>query len=110
MKVVTFGEILLRLNPQGYFRLFQNNLMETSFCGSEANVAVSLANYGLNSLFVTKVPNNDVGQSAINALRYFGVDTTQIKKDGKRLGLYFLEKGASQRPSKIIYDRAFSAM
>lgn len=110
MKVVTFGEILLRLSSPGYHKLFQNNVFETSFCGAEANVAVSLANFGIDSCFVSKVPDNDVGQAAINALRYFGVDTTYVVRGGKRLGLYYLEKGASQRPSKVLYDRQYSAI
>ena len=110
MKVITFGEILLRLAPQGHKKLFQNDIFETSFCGAEANVAVSLVNYGIDSCFVTKVPDNEVGQAAINSLRYFGVDTTKVIKGGERLGLYYLEKGASQRPSKVLYDRAFSAI
>lgn len=110
MKVVTFGEILLRVAPQGYLRLFQDNILETSFCGAEANVAVSLANFGLDSIFVTKLPDNVVGQAAINSLRYFGVDTSKIVIGGDRIGLYYLEKGASQRSSKVIYDRAFSSI
>ena len=110
MKVITFGEILLRLAPQGHKKLFQNDMFETSFCGAEANVAVSLANYGLDSCFITRVPDNEVGQAAINSLRYFGVDTSKVIKGGERLGLYYLEKGASQRPSKVLYDRAFSAI
>lgn len=110
MRVITFGEILLRLAPQGHRKLFQNDVFETSFCGAEANVAVSLANYGIDSCFVTKVPNDEVGQAAINSLRYFGVDTSKVIKGGERLGLYYLEKGASQRPSKVLYDRAFSAI
>lgn len=110
MKVITFGEILLRLAPQGYKMLFQNDIFETSFCGAEANVAVSLANYGIDSCFITKVPDNEVGQAAINSLRYFGVDTSKVVRGGERLGLYYLEKGASQRPSKVLYDRAFSAI
>ena len=110
MKVVTFGEILLRLAPQGYKKLFQNDVFETSFCGAEANVAVSLSNFGLETSFVSKVPDSDVGQAAINSLRYFGVDTTNINKGGDRLGLYYLEKGASQRPSKVLYDRAYSSI
>jgi 2-dehydro-3-deoxygluconokinase len=110
MKVVTFGEILLRLASQGYLRLFQNNIFEASFCGAEANVAVSLANFGLESTFVTKLPDSDVGQAAINSLRYFGVDTSKIVRGGERLGLYYLEKGASQRSSKVLYDRAYSAI
>lgn len=110
MKVITFGEILLRLAPSGYKKLFQNHIFETSFCGSEANVAVSLANFGLDSCFITKVPNNEIGQAAINSMRYFGVDTSKVIKGGERLGLYYLEKGASQRPSKVVYDRGFSAI
>ncbi len=110
MKIVTFGEILLRLAPEGHKRLFQNDVIESSFCGSEANVAVSLSNYGIDSCFITKVPDNEVGNSAINSLKYFGVDTSKVKFGGDRLGIYFLEKGASQRPSKVIYDRAFSAL
>jgi 2-dehydro-3-deoxygluconokinase len=85
-------------------------MFETSFCGSEANVAVSLANFGIDSCFVTKVPDNEVGHAAINSLRYFGVDTSKVFKGGERLGLYYLEKGASQRPSKVLYDRAYSAI
>lgn len=110
MKVVTFGEVLLRLAPQGYNKLFQSDFFETSFCGSEANVAVSLSNFGINSCFVSKVPNNEVGHAAVNSLRYFGVDTSKVIFDGDRLGLYYLEKGASQRPSKVLYDRANSAI
>jgi len=101
---------LLRLASQGYLRLFQNNIFEASFCGAEANVAVSLANFGLNSTFVTKLPDSDVGQAAINSLRYFGVDISKIVRGGERLGLYYLEKGASQRSSKVLYDRAYSAI
>lgn len=110
MKVITFGEILLRLAAQGHRKLFQNEIFESSFCGSEANVAVSLTNFGIDACFVTKVPGNEVGQAAINSLRYFGVDTSKVILDGKRLGTYYLEKGASQRPSKVIYDRASSAI
>ncbi len=110
MKVVTFGETLLRLAPPGHFKLFQNNILETSFCGAEANVAVSLANFGFVSTFITKVPEGEIGQAAINSLRYFGVDTSNIVRGGERLGLYYLEKGASQRPSKVIYDRANSSI
>ena len=110
MKVVTFGEILLRLATSNYSRLFQNNYFETSFCGGEANVAVSIALFGLESTFVTKLPQGEIGQAAINSLRYFGVDTSMVSRGGERLGLYYLEKGASQRPSKVIYDRAYSAI
>lgn len=110
MKVLSFGEILLRLSSPGYTRLFQDNVLSTSFCGGEANVAVSLSIFGLDSVFLTKLPNNDIGQSAINSMRYFGVDTSKIVRGEGRMGLYYLEKGASQRASKIIYDRAYSAI
>lgn len=110
LKVLSFGEILLRLATPGYTRLFQDNSLTTSFCGGEANVAVSLAIYGVDSVFLTKLPDNDIGQAAINSMRYFGVDTSKIVKGNGRMGLYYLEKGASQRPSKVIYDRAYSAM
>ncbi len=109
-KVVTFGEIMMRLNPEGYLRLSQAKRFECSYGGGEANVAVSLANYGLDAAYVTKLPANDVGQCAVNELRRFGVDVSNIARGGPRLGLYFLEKGASQRPSKIIYDRAGSSI
>lgn len=109
-KILSFGEVLLRLASPGYTRLFQNNSLDTTFCGGEANVAVSLAIFGLDSAFLTKLPDNDVGQAAINSMRYFGVDTSKIFKGEGRLGLYYLEKGASQRASKVIYDRTFSAI
>lgn len=109
MKVVTFGEILLRLASPGYTRLFQKDSMDTSFCGGEANVAVSLAVFGLDSAYVTKLPDSDVGHAAVNSMRYFGVDTNNVIYGDGRMGLYYLEKGASQRPSKVIYDRAYSA-
>ncbi len=107
---ITFGEVMLRLAPEGYSRFFQNNMLEATFGGGEANVAVSLANFGLDAAFVTKLPANDLGQGAVNSLRYFGVDTSSITRGGDRVGIYFLEKGASQRPSKVIYDRAHSAI
>lgn len=110
MKVLSFGEILLRLGSPGYTKLFQRDNLETSFCGGEANVAVSLAILGLDSTFITKLPANDVGRAAVNSLRYFGVDTSRIVYGDGRMGLYYLEKGASQRPSKVIYDRAYSAI
>lgn len=110
MKILTFGEILLRLAAPGYSRLFQKDNMEATFCGGEANVAVSLSIFGMDSAFLTKVPNNDIGIAAINSLRYFGVDTSKVIYGDGRLGLYYLEKGASQRPSKVIYDRAESAI
>lgn len=109
-RVVTFGEIMLRLAPNGYYRFFQNDQMQATFGGGEANVAVSLANYGLDSVYVTKLPQHAIGQGAVNALRYFGVDTSKITRGGDRVGIYFLEKGASQRGSVCIYDRAHSAI
>lgn len=110
MKVVSFGEILLRLAAPGYSKLFQKDSLDISFCGGEANVAVSLANFGLHSSFVTKLPDSDVGHAAENSIRYFGVDTEDIIFGSGRMGLYYLEKGASQRPSKVIYDRTYSAI
>lgn len=109
-RVVTFGEIMLRLAPEGYNRFFQNENMKATFGGGEANVAVSLANFGVDSVFVTKLPEHAIGQSAVNSLRYFGVDTSKIVRGGDRVGIYFLEKGASQRGSLCIYDRAHSAI
>ncbi len=110
MKVLTFGELLLRLSAPGYNKLFQKDSLECTFCGGEANVAVSLSNYGLDSTFVTKLPDNDVGYAAVRTLKSFGVDTSSICYGKGRMGLYYLEKGASQRPSKIIYDRESSAI
>lgn len=109
-KIVTFGEIMLRLNPEGYGRFVQAEKFEASYAGGEANVAVSLANYGMKASFVTKVPAHEIGQCAVNALRKFGVHTDHIVRGGSRLGTYFVEKGASQRPSKVIYDRENSAI
>ena len=109
-KVVTFGEIMLRLAPNGYYRFFQNDQMQATFGGGEANVAVSLANYGFDSVYVTKLPKHAIGQAAVDSLRYFGVDTSKIVRGGERVGIYFLEKGASQRGSVCIYDRAYSAI
>ena len=109
-RVITFGEIMLRLAPNGYYRFFQNDQMQATFGGGEANVSVSLANYGFNSAFVTKLPKHAIGQAAVDSLRYFGVDTSLITRGGDRVGIYFLEKGASQRGSVCIYDRAFSAI
>ena len=110
MKVVTFGEIMMRLNPEGYQMFYQAEKFEASYAGGEANVAVSLANYGVDSSFVTKLPDNPLGECARNAVRHFGVDTKDIVWGGKRLGLYFVEKGASQRPSRVVYDRADSSI
>ncbi|MBR1663275.1 MAG: sugar kinase [Ruminococcus sp.] len=108
-KTVTLGEIMLRLSPEGFDRLFQNEKLVATFGGAEANVAVSLANYGEQVSFVTKVPENVIGQAAINKLRSFGVDTSSIARGGERLGIYYMEKGAAQRGSVCIYDRAGSA-
>ncbi len=108
-KAVTFGEIMLRLEPLGYLRFLQSEQYQALYGGGEANVAVSLANYGVNVDYVTKLPAHDIGQGAVNSLRRYGVGTTNIVRGGHRVGIYFLEKGASQRPSKIIYDRANSA-
>lgn len=110
MKVVTFGEIMLRLAPNGYYRFFQSDQMQATFGGGEANVAVSLANYGIDAAFVTKLPKHAIGQGAVNALRGFGVDTSSIVRGGDRIGIYYLEKGASQRGSVCIYDRAHSSI
>ena len=110
MKIVTFGEIMMRLNPEGYLRFVQAEKFEASYAGGEANVAVSLANYGLDASFVTKLPDNPLGAAARNAVRHFGVDTSGIVWGGPRLGLYFVEKGASQRASKVVYDRAGSSI
>ncbi len=109
-RIVTFGELMLRLAPNGYYRFFQNDQMQATFGGGEANVAVSLANYGMDSVYVTKLPKHAIGEAAVNSLRYFGVDTSKIVRGGDRVGIYFLEKGASQRGSVCIYDRAHSAI
>ena len=110
MKAITFGEIMLRLEPEGYSRFLQADKFQAVYGGGEANVAVSLANYGVDTAFVTKLPEHNIGQAAVNSLRKFGVDTKFIARGGDRVGIYFLEKGASQRPSKVIYDRANSAI
>ncbi len=109
-RVVTFGEIMLRLAPNGYYRFFQDDQLQATFGGGEANVAVSLANYGIKTSFVTKLPSHAIGQAAVNNLRYFGVDTDFIARGGERVGIYYLEKGASQRGSVCIYDRAHSSI
>ncbi|MBR2316302.1 MAG: sugar kinase [Clostridia bacterium] len=109
-KIVTFGELMLRLAPEGYYRFFQNDRMQATFGGGEANVAVSLANYGMDASFVTKLPTHAIGQGAVNSLRALGVDTSDIVRGGERVGIYYLEKGASQRGSVCIYDRAYSAI
>ena len=109
-KVITFGELMLRLAPLGYYRFVQADTLGATFGGGEANVAVSLANYGMDAAFVTKLPKHEIGQAAVNSLRKFGVDTSLITRGGDRVGIYYLEKGASQRASKCIYDRAHSAI
>ena len=109
-RVVTFGEIMMRLNPEGYLRFVQAGKFDVSYGGGEANVAVSLANYGMDAAFVTKLPENPLGVAARNDLRKFGVDTNSVVWGGPRLGIYFCEKGASQRASKVVYDRAGSSI
>ena len=110
MKVVSFGEIMLRLSPDGYYKLFQKPELNTSFCGAEANVAVALSNFGDEAEFVTALPDNDIGRAACRKLMRYGVKTDNIVYTGDRLGIFFAEKGASQRPSKVIYDRKNSAI
>lgn len=110
MKVVTFGEVMLRLAPEGYNRFVQSEKFLATAGGAEANVAVSLANYGVNASFVTKLPEHEIGQMVVNSIRAFGVDTSNIVRGGDRVGIYYCEKGASQRPSKVIYDRANSSI
>ena len=110
MRVITLGEIMLRLAPEGYYRFVQAVSYGATYGGGEANVAVSLAGFGIDCAYVTKLPKHEIGQGAVNCLREFGVDTSLIVRGGGRVGIYFLEKGASQRPSKVIYDRAHSAI
>jgi len=109
-KVITFGELMLRLQPYNYERFVQCDHVEFTFGGGEANVAVSLANYGVDVAYVTKLPTHAIGQCAVNSLRRFGVDTTKIVRGGNRVGIYFNERGASQRGSVCIYDRVHSAI
>ncbi|MEX1135557.1 MAG: sugar kinase [Balneolales bacterium] len=109
-KTVTFGEIMLRLATPGYSRFVQTGQFDATYGGGEANVAVALAGYGLESYFVTRLPENDIGQAALNAVRQYGVHTEYIARGGDRVGIYFLETGASQRGSKVIYDRSGSAV
>ncbi len=110
LKAVTFGELMLRLAPPDYLRFLQTEAFEVTYGGGEANVAVSLANFGIEAAFVTKLPKHEIGQAAVNSLRKFGVDTSHIARGGNRVGIYYCEKGASQRPSKVIYDRAGSSI
>ncbi len=109
-KVITFGELMLRLAPEGYQRFVQADTLGASYGGGEANVCVSLANYGFHAVFVSRLPSHEIGQAGVNALRRYGVDTSCIARGGQRIGIYYLEKGASQRPSKVIYDRAGSSL
>ena len=110
MKVVTLGEIMLRLSTPGFTRFVQSQSFDVTYGGGEANVAVALAGYGLESYFVSKLPTHEIGQSAVNHLRRYGVSDRFIVRGGDRVGIYFLETGASQRPSKVIYDRADAAV
>jgi 2-dehydro-3-deoxygluconokinase len=109
-KIVTMGEIMLRLSTPGYKRFLQTDSFDVVYGGGEANVAVSLSNFGLDAYFITKLPDNPIGQAAINYLRKFGVKTDFIARGGERIGIYFLETGASMRPSKVVYDRAHSSI
>ncbi|MCR5351572.1 MAG: sugar kinase [Bacteroidales bacterium] len=108
--VITFGEIMLRLSTPGYLRFGQARQFDATFGGGEANVAVSLANYGINARFITRLPENDIAKACIKDLRSYGVDTSGIVFGGDRVGIYFLETGAVARPSKVVYDRANSAI
>ena len=110
MKILTFGEIMLRLKAPGHERFFQSPMLETTFGGGEANVAVSLANYGMDAEFLTVLPQNDIADACIRELRYFGVDTKKIVRGEGRMGIYYLEGGANQLPSKVVYDRAYSSI
>jgi len=109
-RVVTFGEIMLRLSTTEYRRIVQADTFDVTYGGGEANVACSLANYGVDVAFVSRVPDNPVGQSAVNHLRRYGVDTSYVQLGGERLGIYFLETGASQRPSTVTYDRSYASI
>jgi 2-dehydro-3-deoxygluconokinase len=109
-RFVTLGEIMLRLKSPAYERLLQSPVLEATFGGGEANVAVSLANFGLDAAFVTALPANDLGDAAVAELRRFGVDTSLIQRSGERIGIYFLETGSNQRPSRVVYDRSGSAL
>ena len=108
-KIITMGEIMLRLSSPGNSRLVQSETMDVNYGGGEANVAVSLQNYGHEAYFVSRVPENEIGQAAVNSLRRYGVHTDYMMRGGERLGIYFLETGSSLRPSKVIYDRAHSS-
>ena len=109
-RFITFGEIMLRLKSPGHERLFQSPSLEATFGGGEANVAVALSNFGLDAAFVSALPDNDVGTAAVRELRSFGVSTDHIRRAGDRVGIYYLEIGANQRPSNVVYDRAGSSI
>jgi 2-dehydro-3-deoxygluconokinase len=109
-RVVTFGEVMLRLKSPGFERLFQSPVLEATFGGAEANVAVSLAQFGVDARFVSAIPANAIGEACVATLRSFGVDTTLVLPQGERLGIYFLESGSNQRPSRVTYDRSGSAI
>ena len=110
MKILTFGEIMLRLKTPEHLRIVQADGFEASYGGAESNVAVSLANLGDDAAFLTKLPKNPVGDAAFNELRRYGVDTSRILRGGARLGIYFFEKGSDIRPTSVLYDRAGSAL
>lgn len=109
-KIITLGEIMLRLSPQGFLRFSQADTLRVIFGGGEANVAVSCANFGHHALFVSKLPEHEIGQAAVDCLKAHGVDTAAIRRGGKRIGIYYCETGAAMRPSNVIYDRAGSAI
>ncbi|MEI7463614.1 MAG: sugar kinase, partial [Candidatus Taylorbacteria bacterium] len=109
-KIVTFGEIMMRLSPPGYLRILQTDSYDVTYAGGEANVAASLAQFGVDAYFVSKLPQHEVGQACKCFLQKYGVKTEYVKMDGERLGVYYLEAGASQRASKVIYDRKNSAI
>ena len=109
-KYLSLGEIMLRLKTPGHERFFQSPSFEATFGGGEANVAVALSNYGLDAGFISALPDNDIGESAVRELRRFGVDTSHVRRSGNRVGIYYLETGANQRPSKVVYDRAGSSI
>jgi 2-dehydro-3-deoxygluconokinase len=109
-RVVTLGEVMLRLKSPGFERLFQSPVLEATFGGAEANVAASLAQFGVDARFVSAIPANNVGDACVASLRAFGVDTSMIRRQGERLGIYFLENGANQRPSRVTYDRSASSI
>lgn len=108
-RAVTFGELLLRLSPEKCLRLVQSDRYEATFGGAEANVAVNLARYGFKASFVTKLPEHELGQAALDCVRRYGVDTSAVVRGGERVGIYYLEKGISERGSKVIYDRKHSS-